>query len=86
MFRNALTLFNNNGSIILIFFGTNRYRIMTTYIDPNMTVMMTVTEMYASVMVVHQSLQNMMMTMTVCVIKKMPRHNDLTFIINDASP
>ena len=44
--------------------------IMTTYIDPYMTVMMMVTEMYVSVTVVHHSLQNMMMMMTVGVIKK----------------
>ena len=45
-------------------------RIMMTYIDPYMMVTMTVTEMYASMTVVHHSHQNMMMTLMAGVIKK----------------
>ena len=61
--------------------------IMTTYIDPYMTVMMTVREMYVSVMVVHHSLQNMTMMMTVGIIKKKCCcHNYLAVTFNDTAP
>ena len=45
-------------------------RIMTTYIDPYMTVTMPVTEMYAPMMVIHHSHQNIMMMLMAGVIKK----------------
>ena len=43
------------------------FRIMTTYNDPLMRVMMTMMKMYASVTIVHHFIQNR--TMTVGVIK-----------------
>ena len=60
-----------------------------TYNAPPMTVTMTmtVTEILATVTIVHHLISNMTMTLTVDVIKKKHhRHNDLAITVNDATP
>ena len=58
-----------------------------TYIDPYMTMVMTVTEMYAAMTVVCHYHQYMTITLTASVIKtKCCHHNDLDITANDAAP